>query len=826
MTAIKGLQESQVAALQQRYGKNVFNFERPRRLYHVLWDVVREPMFILLTIALVLYFVLGQHTEGFMMLVAILFVTAIAVYQDMRSTRALQALKQFTEPQATVIRDAIKKEIRTEDLVPGDVLVLEEGNLVPADASILQQNDLTVNESVITGESLPVEKNHTPEHNRIYQGSTINTGKCYAIVTATGNNTVLGKLGKTVTGIVTPKTALQKQVSRFVRRLAYFGLSAFAIIWLFNFLRTGMPLYSLLFALTLAMASLPEEIPVALSSFMALGAWKLSRLGIISRQPQTVESLGSVNVICLDKTGTITENRMTVKGVYEFDKDLFIEPGNKFRNSPVLLYAMLASEKHPFDEMEKAIVEAYNTYARDARIDTMEMVHEYPLEGRPPMMTHVYRQQQLHLVAGKGAAERILQVCKADDATVQKIMQYTVELAKKGYRILGVASATHSMETFPASQDDFNWKLEGLIFLYDPPRKNVRRVIRQFYEAQIEVKLLTGDYPHTAANICEQVGIRNHNRFVTGDEVMRMEDDELVRTVQSTSLFARMFPEAKLKVVNTLKATGQIVAMTGDGVNDAPALKAADIGIAMGKKGTEMAKLAADLIITDDKLQNVVRAIEHGRGVYSNLKKAIRYIISIHIPIILTASLPLLLGWKYPNIFTPIHVIFLELIMGPTCSVFYEREPVEAGIMTMPPRRQSNRLFARSEMLPSIMQGLLITAGVLSLYYYTMSAGNSLEVTRTMVFTTLLISNLLLTFVNRSLRENIFQTIHYKNNLAIWVLLISTGFILMLHLVPPVRSIFGLAPVSFNSFLLCTLVALISVGWFEIYKAIRYKRRL
>ena len=819
---VKGLPEAAIPSLQQQYGKNIFHLEKPRHLLHILVDIVREPMFILLIIACVVYFILAQTTEGFMMLVAICFVAAISVYQDIRSTKALQALKQFTEPETTVIRDGVEKNIRCEELVPGDVILLEEGNTVPADATILQENDFSVNESVITGESLPVEKHETTGNNFIYQGTTINSGKCYAVITTTGNNTMLGKLGKSVTIIIAPKTLLQHQVNRFVRNLAIFGISAFVVIWFINYLKTGLPVQSLLFALTLAMAAVPEEIPVAFSSFMALGAWKMSRLGIISRQPQTIENLGSVNVICLDKTGTITENKMTVKGIYDFEKDQLIDAGENLQGSAVLGYAMLASEHTPFDAMEIAIHEAYRAYAKD-QFDSLKQVYEYPLQGTPPMMTHVYQHQNFHLVAGKGAAERVMQVCKPDDISVQKITRHTIELAKKGYRVLGIASAIHQQEEFPATQDEFNWKFEGLLFLYDPPRKNTASVLKQFKDAHIEVKLLTGDYPETAVNICQQVGINNYLKYVTGDQVIHMQEDELKKTVEETSLFARMFPEAKLKVINILKSNGHIVAMTGDGVNDAPALKASDIGIAMGKKGTEMAKQAADLIITDDNLEKVVEAIKQGRKIFSNLKKAIRYIISIHIPIILTASLPLLLGGKYPNIFTPVHIIFLELIMGPTCSVFFEREPVEENIMLLPPRSRGMSLFEQDELLISIVQGLLITTGVLWLYYFATYRGSTLSETRTMVFTALIISNILLTFVNRSFTENITKTIRYKNNLSVWVLLISVIFLFLLHTLPSVRQIFGLTPISFTSFMLCTGVAAVSVAWFELYKTHQYK---
>lgn len=821
---IQGLSETDIPALQQQHGKNNFQLEKPRHLLHILADIIREPMFILLMIACTIYFILGQSTEGIMMGVAICFVTAISLYQDVRSTRALQALKQYTEPEVRVIRDAVEKSIRSEELVPGDIIILEEGKKIPADATIIQQNDLSVNESVITGESLPAEKDETARNNFLYQGSTINTGKCYAVVTATGNKTLLGKLGKTVSTITASKTLLQNQVNRFVRQLAIFGISAFLLIWLVNYLKNGLPVQSLLFALTLAMAAIPEEIPVAFSSFLALGAWQLSRLGIITRQPQTIENLGAIDVICLDKTGTITENKMSVKTIYDAEKDSLIDAGEKLMNSNVLHVAAMASELDPFDAMEKAIHEANALYAPFHKTGFPEQVYEYPLQGNPPMMTHIFYENNIFMVAGKGAPERIIQVCKLDEPTATKINKIAIDQAQKGYRVIGIASATHKGKEFPVTQNEFNWNFEGLLCLYDPPRQNISPVIKQFYEARIDIKLLTGDFAGTAINICEQVGITGYLKYVTGEQVLQMHENELKRTVEAINLFVRMFPEAKQKVVNALKSNGHVVAMTGDGVNDAPALKASDIGIALGKKGTEMARQAADLIITDDDPEKLVEAIKQGRKIFNNLKKAIRYIISIHIPIILTASLPLLLNWKYPNIFTPVHVIFLELIMGPTCSIFFEREPVEEPLMLRPPRKRSGNLFQQDELLISIVQGLLITTGVLWLYYFSMyHLGDALNETRTMVFTTLIISNIFLTFTNRSFTENITRTIHYKNNLAPWIILISVAFLTVIHLVPAVREIFGLAPVPVTRLLLCLGVAFVSVAWFEMYKTHPYK---
>ena len=588
---IQGLSQPEVALLQEHYGKNIFSGGKKHRLYRLLADVFRDPMLILLLIACSLYFVLRNTGEGIMMAVAIAIVTAISFYQESKSSRALQALKQFTEPKVTVIRGGIELLIRIEELVPGDIILEDEGEKVPADAIILQSNDLSINESAITGESLPVEKNEIEGRNMLYQGSTINTGKCIARVIATGNNTVLGKIGKAIEGYVPAKTLLQLQINRFVKRLTVFGLTGFVIIFLVNYIKYDQFTTSLLFALTLAMSAVPEEIPVTFSSFMALGAYKMSKLGIISRQPQVIENLGVVNVLCLDKTGTITENKMQVKTIYDYKKDALIdvETNGAIRNSNILLYATLASESNPFDSMEKAIWEAYLSMDSKEH-EKMEMVYEYPLEGQPPMMTHVYRTQDKIIVTGKGGAERIIEICQLNNAQREKTIHHVRRLAANGYRVLGIASSLHSEPTFPPIQDAFNWQFEGLLALYDPPKKNIAGVIKKIYDAKVEVKLLTGDYPETAINIAQEVGIINSSHYRTGEEVMNMKDDALLTALKTTNVFARMFPDAKLKVINALKANGELVAMTGDGVNDGPALKASDIGIAMGKKRNRNSK--------------------------------------------------------------------------------------------------------------------------------------------------------------------------------------------------------------------------------------------
>jgi len=813
MGSLSGLLPADIPLLQRQYGKNSLHPGASHRWLRILVEIFLEPMFILLIIACSLYFILGEIGEGILMAIAMIIVTTISLYQEAKSSRALEALNKLTEPRVTVIRNGQQEVISDEDLLPGDIMLLEEGMKIPADAVIIQSNDLSINEAIITGESMPVEKKG--DQNIIYQGTTINSGKCIAEVTAIGNKTVLGKIGMAISGYRPAKTLLQLQINKFVRRLALFGLAGFIIIFLVNYLHYRQFATSLLFALTLAMSAVPEEIPVAFSSFMALGAYKLSKLGIISRQPQIIENLGAINVLCLDKTGTITENKMEAKTIYDFRTDTIIDIDNRTSQN-VLYYAMLASESDPFDSMEKAIWDAYDTMGGN-RHEKRRMIYEYPLEGRPPMMTHVYDIENKMIVAAKGGAERIIAVCKLEEPDQKKVSGHVHELANHGYRVLGVASAVFEGSSFPDSQNDFNWHFEGLLALYDPPRKNILSVLKTIQDAKINVKIVTGDYPETAVSIAQKVGIINPSHYYTGEQLLTMSEDQLKIAAQDTNVFARMFPDVKLKLINALQADGKIVAMTGDGVNDGPALKAASVGIAMGKRGTEIARQASDLILTDDNLEKIVTSVREGRKIHSNFLKAIRYIISIHIPIILTASLPVALGWVYPNIFTPIHVIFLELIMGPTCSIFFEREPAEQNNMVLSPRKKSG-LFTPAELPISILQGVVITTGVLILYYFFMNNGYSIEEVRTIVFTTLILSNVFLTFTNRSFTKTMYYTSRYKNNLAPVIIIVSVAFLLLLQFVPTVRNLFQLTTITARDFWLCFAVAFAATMWFEVYK--------
>lgn len=812
-----GLTRTQVDTLRQQHGWNELPAENGRHLWRTIRGIVFEPMFAVLLLACGLYLVLGELDQGLLMLAGMIFVAAISFFQDVKSNHALQALRQYTEPRIGVIREGAVQSILSRELVPGDLMILEEGNLVPADGVVVQSNDLSVNESVLTGESVPVDKNAADGDSRLFQGGTVNSGRGLVRATATGATTQLGKLGKSLSVITTSKTLLQQQIGRFVTIMAWIGGGVFLILLLVNYGHTRDILRSVLVGLTLAMAIIPEEIPVAFSSFMALGAWRMAKLGIITRQPVTIENLGAVSVICLDKTGTITENRMRVAATYDHaSRQLLQQSGSPGQAQDLLYLARLASEKEPFDAMEKAIVEASPDAARDATYPLL--IHEYALGGRPPMMTHVYQTGDGILVTGKGAPERIFAACRLAGEEEDRVAAVASKMAADGYRVLGICKASPAQGSFPAAQDDFPWQFAGLVALFDPPRKAIREEFERWHKAGIQIRLVTGDYAETARNIAAQVGIAAAGDTVTGDEVMGSTEAGLKQLATDRTLFVRMFPEAKLKLIDALKSNGEIVAMIGDGVNDGPALRSAHIGIAMGQRGTELAREAAALILTDDDPSKVTEAIAQGRKIYHNLKKALRYIISIHVPIILTATLPVLLNWKYPNVFSPVHVIFLELIMGPTCSVFFENEPVEPLLMSRPPRPRRNNIITLRELMISLSQGIIIAGGILLLYHHYMREGYTLAYVRTVVFFTIVIANVFLTLVNRSFEESIFRTIRYRNRLAPIALAASLFFLASLAFIPPVREAFGLLPLRAVDYTLAAGVGVASALWLELLK--------
>ncbi|CAN5433584.1 HAD-IC family P-type ATPase [soil metagenome] len=825
---ITGLNEQEVIASRKQFGSNTTHQKERSGWLTVLLDMLKEPMLLLLIATTIIYFVLGETGEAYFMLSAITIVSGISFYQDGCSRKALEGLEALNQPMASVVRNGAVQEIAMEELVVKDMMLVEEGNSIPADGTIVYSTDFSVNESILTGESFTVYKSANNDDNTIFQGTVVVTGMAICKVTSIGITTRLGKLGESLKKIKQEDTPLQIQIRKFVNKMAIAGVIVFVLVWLTNYVMSGYLLDSLLKGLTLAMSILPEEIPVAFTTFMALGAWRLMQKGIIVKRVITIETLGSATEICVDKTGTITENKMELKAIYVFKTNEVLESGNWQTTDTVTLItnAMWASEPIPFDPMEKALHEVYASLVHVGERVNFKLVHEYPLEGRPPMMTHVHENSSgERIIAAKGAPEAILAVSILSDNERNSIIKQMQGMAQKGYRVLGVATTTVNGNNYPVTQQELKFNFSGLVAFYDPPKANINEVFKQFYDAGIRVKIITGDNTATTLAIAKQAGFKNGAAAIEGDELLKIDEATLTEKLRTTNIFTRMFPEAKLRIINALKNDNQVVAMTGDGVNDGPALKAAHIGIAMGKKGSEVAKHAAALVLANDDLSKMIDAIALGRKIYTNLKKAIQYIISIHIPIILTVSLPLFLGWLYPNIFTPVHVIFLEIIMGPTCSIVYENEPMEKNTMLQPPRPFTTTFLSLREMLITIVQGLMITAGVLTIYQYCVQDGYDENTTRAMVFTTLLFANTFLTLVNRSLYYSFIITLRYRNNLLLIVILVTLlmlGVILYLH---PVSIFFGVVPLNEMQLLICVIAATISVFWIELWKWIKRSKQ-
>lgn len=818
---IEGLNQQQVDEARERYGSNSFDHKKENGILRTGKILLGEPMVILLLVASAIYFINGNVGDGIFLATAIVLVSVISLYQDSRSRNALAQLKMLTEPNCKVIRNRQTIEIKSEALVVGDSLIVDEGTYITADGIIVQSNDFSVNESILTGESLPVYKDPAQADHLVYSGTTVASGLAIVTVTAIGNETKLAKIGKSLESIKDEKTPLERQINNFVKKMVFAGAIVFLVVWAINFYNSRSALDSLMKALTMAMSILPEEIPVAFTTFMALGAWRLMKAGVVVKQMKTVETLGSATVICTDKTGTITENKMSLARLYDVTSDKTADPETELSETEkdLVRTAMWASEPIPFDAMEIALHQAYATlYPSDER-PQYKMRHEYPLDGKPPMMTHIFQNDQGNrIVAAKGAPEALMAVSVLNDEEKNKIEDVIENLANNGYRVLGIGEASFRGDDFPVRQQDFRFNFKGLVAFYDPPKKNIHAVFENFYKAGIDVKIVTGDNAATTCAIARQIGFKGFEKSISGDELMRLSDIELQRKVADTFVFTRMFPEAKLKIINALKANNEIVAMTGDGVNDGPALKAAHIGIAMGKKGTEIAKQAASLVLVDDDLEKMVVAVAMGRRIYANLKKAIQYIISIHIPIILTVFVPLALGWVYPNIFSPVHIIFLELIMGPTCSIIYENEPIEKNTMLQKPRPFSNTFFNRKELLTSIVQGTAIAAATLLIYRYAVYFNFGEGTTRTMVFTVLITANIFLTLVNRSFYYSIVTTLKYKNNLVPGIITAtivnSSALIFNKHL----SQFFKFEPLSLAQLGLSTGIGFLSVAWYELLK--------
>ncbi len=834
-----GLTSVEAAERLARDGFNELPVQEDRTLLVIVGGVLHEPMFLLLVGAGLIYFVLGDLEEGALLLLFVFVIIGITVYQERKSEQALAALRNLSSPRALVIRDGEPQRIPGREVVVGDLLVVGEGDRVAADALLLSGINLSVDESLLTGESVPVRKHPAAREDAgdrrpggddrpwLYSGTLVVQGRGVAEVVATGAGTEMGTIGEALRSVRREDTRLERETARIVRGIATLGLGLCLVVVVGYGLTRGDWLEGLLAGITLAMALLPEEFPVILTIFLALGAWRLSKMNVLTRRVPAIEALGAATVLCVDKTGTLTENRMTVAwlcaGEDRFDclsglAGALPEPFHE-----LLEYAILSSKRDPFDPMEQALHRLGNINLADTEHlhANWALLQEYPLSPELLAMSNVWRSSfgDDLIIAVKGAPEAVIDLCHLTGDLSARPMNEAEQLASAGYRVLGVAKANLRQEDLPPAQHDFVFTYLGLVAFIDPVRHDVPSAVAECRAAGIRVAMITGDFPTTARAIADAIGLSDGDRVITGSELEGMPPEQCLAAVKETSVFARVVPEQKLRIVDSLRACGEVVAMTGDGVNDTPALRAADIGIAMGERGTDVAREAASVVLLDDNFASIVAGVRMGRRIYDNLRKAMAFIIAVHAPIAGLSLTPVLLG--LPLVLLPVHIVFLELIIDPACSVVFEAEQEEPGIMRRPPRHPEERILNRHTVTIALAQGLVVLGLVLAVYAAGMSLGLGEASIRTLTFTTIVMANLSLIATNCSWTESVVATIQRPNR-AFWV--VTMGAVLFLTAVlsvPFLTELFRFGPVTAGQLAVAVVAGVVSVLWFEGAKLIR-----
>lgn len=837
-----GLSEAEASARLQTDGPNELPTAKARSLFASAWEVVREPMILLLLGAGAIYLFLGELRDSFVLLVSIFVVIGISLYQERKTERALEALRDLSSPRALVIRDGQRRRIAGRDVARGDVVVLSEGDRVPADGVVLSAGNLSIDESLLTGESVPVRKapaNRPLEMARpggddlpfVFSGTLVVQGQGFAEILATGVRTELGRIGKDLQTLSTEPTRLQSEVGRLAGILAVLGLSLCGLIVVIYGVTRGSWVDGLLVGITTAMALLPEEFPVVLTIFLALGAWRISQRHVLTRRSNAIEALGSATVLCVDKTGTLTQNRMAVQQLY-VDGRLLETPSVSATALPenfheIVEYSILASKRDPFDPMEIAFQQLGEQFLLDTEHlhPKWRLVREYPLSPKLLAVSRVWEpaKEERYVLATKGAPEAVVKLCRIPQSETGPIFEAASRMAARALRVLGVAKGDTDDKVLPNDPHALPWRFIGLVGLADPIRPEVPAAVRECYAAGIRVVMITGDYPATAQNIAQQVGMKATEQILTGAQIETMDERGLRERVLSTDIFARVVPEQKLRLVNALKENGEVVAMTGDGVNDAPALKAAQIGIAMGGRGTDVAREAADLVLLDDSFTSIVEAIRLGRRIFDNLRKAMSFVFAVHVPIAGLALIPVLLKW--PLVLMPVHVVFLELIIDPACSIAFEAEPEEPGLMRRRPRSADEPLLSKRRLAISFFQGLSVFIVSLAVFAIALGRGEPATNARALAFATLVIANLMLILTDRSWNQIIVKSLRAPNPALWWVVAGAVTVLALAVYVPFLRSLFRfsiLHPVDIG---ICIGAGVASLLWFEAWKAIRIRLR-
>lgn len=853
-----GLSKIEAIERLKQFGYNTLPSSSQRSFWGIVLGIIKEPIFLLLAACGLIYLFLGDTNEAIVLLLFVGLIVWISLFQEQKAERSLEAMRDLSSPRALVIRDGARQRIDGRSVVPGDMLVLAEGDRVPADAILRWSTHLAVDESLLTGESVPVRKRQLAstedadelsrtlrpggdDQAMVYSGTLVVQGQGVAEVVNTGLNTEMGKIGKALQMIETEDTVLQQETRRIVAKLTVVVIAICILVVLIYGFTRGDWLQGLLAGLALAMAILPNEIPVVLSLFLSLGAWRFSRQKLLTRHVPVVETLGSATVLCVDKTGTLTFNQMEIKQLLvhqssgeAFRYDVLENVGKPLPEAvhPIIEFGILASRKDPFDPMEKALQQVGQEYLASTEHlhQDWTLLHEYPLSGELLAMSCVWEAADQSLsVAAKGAPEAIIELCHLSQSAQATLATEIAEMAAQGLRVLGVAKGrqagrvpeTHSTissplaedQRLPGQQHDFEFEFVGLLGLEDPVRPTVAPAIKECYDAGIRVVMITGDYPATAQNIARQIGLKNADQVLTGADLEQLNDQDLPARMASVNIFARVVPEQKLRIVNALKASGEIVAMTGDGVNDAPALKAAHIGIAMGGRGTDVAREASDLVLLEDDFSSIVEAIKLGRRIFDNLKKAMAYTLAVHVPIAGLSLIAVMLGW--PLILLPIHIAFLHLIIDPACTIVFEAEPAENDTMQRPPRDPKASLFSGTIVKLALFQGLsvlLLLSAIFEFVYY--QSGDETQA-RTLVFAALIVSNLAMILINRSWLRTVPEMMAVPNRALWWVLAGALVFLGLVLFVPPLQELFRFTDIPVSELLLVMAAGALCTVWFE-----------
>ena len=817
----RGLTNAQAAKFLEQHGYNELEPPLKQSLLRQFFKTITEPMFLLLLTAATLYLALGELGDGLIMLVFVAVMAAIELVQEYKTDKTLEALRELSSPRVRVLREGSLIDIESRFLAVGDLMLLEEGQKIAADGEILEQYDLGVDQSALTGESEVVYKTAQPGDDalfaahKVYQGTLVISGTAIVRVTATGRATVSGQIGKDVAEAPDRPTPLEKQTHKLIQSCGLAGAVMLAIIMVVTYLNTGSIVTGVLAGITLAMGIIPEEFPVILTVFLSLGALRLAKRQSLVRKLPSVETLGAISVLCVDKTGTLTENRMEVCSVYtEAEEQAFWR------------VARLACELNPYDPMEQAIARRQDLPDSEAG----ELVFEYSFSSETKMMGHLWQMGHERILCAKGSPEAILPLCGLDETQMQELYNRQQAMAQEGQRVIAVAYTNLPGEP-PPSLTDNKLTFLGLIGFADPPRQAVPAAVAKCVKAGIRVVMITGDNPFTAQAIGRQVGIISDG-VITGDQIEAMTTAELEEAVGRVSIFARVAPRHKMAIVTALKARGETVAMTGDGVNDAPALKYADIGIAMGGRGTSVAREAADMVLLDDNFTTIVETVADGRRIYDNIRKAFGYVLVVHIPVALLALWPPIAALispalEIPLLLFPVHIVILELIIDPTCSIIFERQPPEINLMERPPRQAQEPLVDKGLLLRSVVQGLVIFGATLAGYLWVLGLGQGENAARSMALTVLVLSNLLLVYVNMSNTRSAWGVFRYFwRDKVMWLINLAVlgGLALLLYL-PAAASLVRLTPLPLWQLGAALCIAAAATLWYEPVKKLRYGKK-